>query len=77
MEHIEHMEAKRMLRGYKEIACAIESVWGVSIGLSSIWKWSKGNDDPLPIRRIRTGATRSTLTADSEQVKLWAQRKIS
>lgn len=68
------------LRGYKEIAKALKSIWGIDVSVQSLWKWSHAKVDPLPIKRIRApGASRARamVSADSIAVAAWARRRIA
>ncbi len=68
-----------MLRSYKEIADRISKIWGISVGIGSVIKWSKQVKDPLPVRRIRPSpdAKRVIVVADTVSVDRWAQRRVS
>lgn len=67
-----------MLRTYKAIAERISKVWGASVSLPSVMRWSKMAKDPLPIKRIKpvTDGTRSIVTADGDAVERWARRRL-
>jgi hypothetical protein len=68
----------RALRGYKAIAVVVSDVWGVDVSVQSIFRWSKREDDPIPVKHITPtrGQTRSIVLADEAAIRRWAQRRL-
>lgn len=66
-----------MLKSYKGIADFLETVWGYKPSAQSVWRWSKAAIDPLPVNRVTVAfGGRSLVSARSELVEKWAQRKL-
>jgi hypothetical protein len=59
-----------MLEGMKEIAAALEVLWGHSVSTWRVWRYAAAKVDPMPVYRGP-----NAVSADPAELLRWARRQ--